>query len=206
MITLKSLKFAIDEQTIFENIALTLLPSSIMLTKGSNGSGKTSLLRMLAGIMPPSDGEILFGREQLPLNNLQKPYCTYIGHQLALSENVIVEDMLCYWAGLFGTKMLVGAAIQYFDLVDILNMRCAQLSQGNKKKLALARLIICPTKLWLLDEVDSNLDQSNLELLLKLIITHADNGGIAVLTSHNDLPLKTAQIIHMDQFQQGLGL
>ena len=73
----------------------------------------------------------------------------------------------------------------YFGLQNILSTRCLELSAGNQKKVALARLIACQSKFWLLDEVDSNLDDEAKKKLMHLIISHADNGGIAFLASHD---------------------
>ena len=88
----------------------------------------------------------------------------------------------------------------YFDLQNILSTRCLELSAGNQKKVALARLIACQSKLWLLDEVDSNLDDEAKKKLMHLIISHADNGGIAFLASHDEPEIKTAQIIDLNDY------
>ncbi|RTK93238.1 MAG: heme ABC exporter ATP-binding protein CcmA [Rickettsiales bacterium] len=202
MLSLQLLGFFIDEKSIFQNISISFLPCSIIHLKGKNGSGKTSLLRMLAGIQSPSSGTITFGKESLPISYLHKPYCTYIGHQLAIKQELTVLQNILYWAKLYDSEMLIGAALSYFQLQDVIDTKCFELSAGNQKKVALARLISCSSKLWLLDEVDTNLDSSNKEILLNLILTHANNGGIVIFASHNDLQFKTAQIINLDDYKE----
>ena len=96
--------------------------------------------------------------------------------------------------------LLVDAAIVYFELQDILSTRCLELSAGTQKKVALARLIACQSKLWLLDEIDSNLDEEAKKKLMHLIISHANNGGIVFLASHNEPEIKTAQIIDLNNY------
>ncbi len=200
MISLYSLSFFIEKKIFFKDISMSFLPSSIVYLQGKNGSGKTSLLRMLAGIQNPSKGNITFGKESLPISYLSKPYCTYIGHNFALKLELTVLENLEFWAKLYKSESLVNAAIIYFSLQDLLNTKCYELSTGNRKKVALARLITCQSKLWLLDEVDSNLDSDNKKLLLNLIITHADNGGFTFIATHELPAIKTAQILNISEY------
>jgi heme exporter protein A len=195
MLSLHSLGFILEDKILFKNISISFLPSSIIYLKGKNGSGKTSLIRMLAGIQPPTQGEITFGKESLSISKLQKPYCTYIGHQLGLKLELTVLENLEFWSKIYNSEELVDAAIVYLNLQSLINKKCYELSAGNRKKIALARLISCQSKLWLLDEVDSNLDEANKDLLLNLIISHADSGGIVFITSHDQPKIKTAQIL-----------
>ena len=200
MITIDSLCFNLEDRCVFKNIMITFLPSAIVLLQGKNGSGKTSLLRMLARIQQPSSGQILFGTKQQPVSFLSKPYCTYIGHNIGVKNELTVLDNIKYWANIFRSETLIGAAIQYFNLHSVLDAKCSHLSEGNKKRVALSRLIVCPSKLWLLDEIDTNLDESNKELLMKLIVTHADNGGLVFLASHTEPPIKTIQTLDLNHY------
>ncbi|MFP3012806.1 MAG: ATP-binding cassette domain-containing protein, partial [Rickettsia sp.] len=92
------------------------------------------------------------------------------------------------------------ASIYYFKLHNILHEKCYKLSAGNQRKVALAKLIACQSNLWLLDEVEANLDQENKELLYNLIILKANNGGVIVATSHSNIDIKTAQIINFKDY------
>jgi heme exporter protein A len=204
MLSLHSLSFILENKTFYQNISMTILPSSIVYIQGKNGSGKTSLLRMLAGIQLPSTGKITFSKNSLPINQLNKPYCTYIGHSFGIKLELTVLENIEFWAKIYNSEQLVNAAIVYFSLQDVVNTKCYELSAGNQKKVALSRLLACRSKLWLLDEVDSNLDSINKELLLNLVISHADNGGIVFITSHNPPEIKSAQILNISEYEGDL--
>lgn len=200
MLSLQSLGFIAQDQKIFQDISMTLLPSSIVYLKGKNGSGKTSLLRMLAGIQKPTKGSITFGKESIPIDKFDKPYCTYIGHKNGLKQELSVIDNLKYWAQLYNAEELVDAAIIYFQLQEHAYKKCYELSAGIQKKVALAKLITCQSKFWLLDEIDTNLDEANKKLLINLIVTQADSGGIVFVSSHNEPEIKTALTINMSDY------
>jgi heme exporter protein A len=200
MLSLQSLEFRIHNQIIFQNLSITFLPSSITYINGKNGSGKTSFLRMLAGIQQPSKGSITYGKNSIPIQQFAKPYCTYIGHKTGLKQELSVLDNLRYWAQIYGSEELIDAAIIYFQLQEYAYKKCYELSAGNQKKVALAKLITCQSKFWLLDEVDTNLDTENKKLLLNLIISQADNGGIIILSSHNIPEIKTATTLKMSDY------
>lgn len=200
MLSLQSLSFIAQDQKIFQDISLTLFPSSIVYLKGKNGSGKTSLLRMLAGIQKPTSGDITYGKESIPINKFDKPFCTYIGHKTGLKQELSVIDNLKYWAQLYNAEELVDAAIIYFQLQEHAYKKCYELSAGNHKKVALAKLITCQSKFWLLDEVDTNLDDANKKLLINLIVSQADSGGIVFISSHNEPEIKTALTINMSDY------
>ena len=201
MITLQSLGLEIGKKILFRDISMTFLPSSIVMIRGQNGAGKTSLLRMMAGLQQPSHGKLLFGTKQHSFELLTKPYCTYIGHKLALKNELTVLDNIKYWASLSKMTMLIAVAIKYFQLDDILDVRSADLSAGMKKKVAMSRLILWPSKLWLLDEIDTNLDATNKELLTRLILSHADNGGCSFIASHDWTPVKTISTLNLNDYQ-----
>lgn len=201
MLSLHSLGLVIEERELYKNISMTFLPSSIVYIQGHNGSGKTSLLRMIAGIQAPSEGKITFSKDSSPMTNLTKPYCTYIGHKFGVKPELTVLENLEVWAKIYNSEELVYASIVYFSLQGLEDTKCYELSAGNQKKVALARLLCCRSKLWLLDEVDSNLDKKNKQLLLNMIVSHADNGGIVFMTSHNALEIKSAHILNISDYQ-----
>jgi heme exporter protein A len=150
-------------------MSITFLPTSIVYIKGGNGTGKTSFLRMLSGIKTPSAGKITYDKKALPISNLEKPYCTYIGHNLAIKPELTVLENISLWARLYNSEILSEAALMYFQLQELADVKCFELSAGNQKKVALARLLVCPSKLWLLDEVDTNLDKANRKILINAV-------------------------------------
>lgn len=200
MISLHSAGLAIEERELFKDISIEFPPSSIIWLKGKNGSGKTALLRSLAGIRSLTSGKITVGTKKVDIGEIPKPYCTYIGHKFAIKPELSVIENLEFWADSYNSAMLIDAAILYFSMQNIMHKKCYELSAGNQKKVALSRLLACPSKLWLLDEVDSNLDEENKKLLINLITIHANNGGITFFASHADPGIKTAQTLDLDKY------
>lgn len=197
MLSLNQLAFRPNDKELFK-ISISLLPSAIVYIKGPNGCGKTTLLRMIAGICSPHDGNITIYDKNI--SDLAKPYCNYIGHNIGLKSEIRVIDYLKFWAQCYDASAAIGSAVHYFNLYDLLGKKCSELSRGNKKKVELAKLLTCPSRLWLLDEVESNLDETNLKLLQNLIITKANTGGIILLSSHMKKQIESAITIDMSDF------
>ncbi|HJD66485.1 MAG TPA: heme ABC exporter ATP-binding protein CcmA [Rickettsia endosymbiont of Bembidion nr. Transversale] len=195
MLSFHQLKFNIYQKQLFDNLSITFLDSAITYIKGANGCGKTSLLRMVAGIMQPSNGNIFY--KNLNINNIAKPYCTYIGHNLGLKLEMTVFENLKFWSEIYNSVETLDAAIHYFKLYDLLDEKCYTLSSGLQKVVALARLIACQSDLWLLDEVETNLSKENRDLLNNLIVMKANSGGIVLLSSHTENHIKSAQILQL---------
>ncbi len=185
MLSLHSIQITVNNITLIKNLSISFLPSSIIHLKGPNGSGKTSLLQVIAGIKLPNNGVITVNKKNIPIINIKKPYCTYIGHNIGIKYNLTVYENLYFWSLIYNTKELLDATIKYFNLLQIMHSKCYELSAGTIKKIALAQLFICYSDLWLLDEIDSNLDQNNRKLLTNIILTKASNGGIILFSSHN---------------------
>lgn len=195
MLSFHQLKFNIYQKQLFDNLSITFLDSAITYIKGANGCGKTSLLRMVAGIMQPSNGNIFY--KNLNINNIAKPYCTYIGHNLGIKLEMTVFENLKFWSEIYNSVETLDAAIHYFKLYDLLDEKCYTLSSGLQKVVALARLIACQSDLWLLDEVETNLSKENRDLLNNLIVMKANSGGIVLLSSHTENHIKSAQILQL---------
>lgn len=195
MLSFHQLKFNIYQKQLFDNLSITFLDSAITYIKGANGCGKTSLLRMVAGIMQPSNGNIFY--KNLNINKIAKPYCTYIGHNLGLKLEMTVFENLKFWSEIYNSVETLDAAIHYFKLYDLLDEKCYTLSSGLQKVVALARLIACQSDLWLLDEVETNLSKENRDLLNNLIVMKANSGGIVLLSSHTENHIKSAQILQL---------
>lgn len=195
MLSFHQLKCSIYQRKLFDNLSITFLNSAITYIKGANGCGKTSLLRMIAGIMQPNSGNIFY--KNLNINNIAKPYCTYIGHNLGLKREMTVVENLKFWSEIYNSVETLDAAIHYFKLYDLLDEKCYTLSSGLQKVVALARLIACQSDLWLLDEVETNLSKDNRDLLHNLIVMKANSGGIVLLSSHTENHIKSAQILQL---------
>jgi heme exporter protein A len=197
MLSLNSVWININKLGLIKDFSITFLPSAVVYLKGENGSGKTSLLRSIAGIQQLSMGYITLGKNNTPIEHFPKPYCTYIGHKTGIKPELNVYENIYFWARLYESTELVSAAIFYFKLEELANTKCYELSAGQKQKVALARLIACPSKLWLLDEVENNLDSESKLLLNNLIISKANSGGIIIASSHNETSINSALVINL---------
>ena len=201
MLSLNSVCINTNKLNLIKDLSVTFLPSSIVYLKGKNGSGKTSLIRSVAGIQQLSLGQITFGKNNTPIEYFPKPYCTYIGHKTGIKPELTVHENIYFWAKTYGSTELVPAAIFYFKLEEFTDTKCYELSAGQKQKVALARLLACFSQLWLLDEVENNLDLDGKQLLNRLIVSKADSGGIIIASSHNETSIKSALTLNIRDYQ-----
>ena len=197
MLSLSSVCINTSESELIKNFSITFLPSSIVYFRGKNGCGKTSLLRAIAGIKGISSGQITFGKNNIILEDLVKPYCVYIGHKTGVKTELTVIENIEFWAKTYNSPELVSAAIFYFKREDYIHTKCYALSAGQKQRVALAKLLACSSPIWLLDEVENNLDTNSRELLNNLIISKANNGGIIIASSHTEPLIKSALVIDL---------
>jgi len=195
MLTCNNLSLNANERFIFSGLSFTLFPGSITYLRGANGSGKSSLLRMIAGIQKPSGGDISLYKYQL--DRIEKPYVNYIGHNTGIKDELTCLENIEIWAKLYDSESMIPAALHYFGLEEMLDIKAYTLSAGNRQKLALSRLLSCSAEIWLLDEVDAHLDEKNRTMLNGAITTKANSGGMIILTSHLESQFKQAIEIEM---------
>lgn len=202
MLSLENLSLDAHHHNILSDLSLSLLPGSIVHLTGYNGCGKTTLLRAIAGITPPSKGVIKLLKTDI--NHIQKPFVTYIAHQHGINMEMTALDNMILWAEITNTTMLLSAAMDYFKFSDLeLEQKCYKLSAGNLQKLSLSRLILWPSILWLLDEFDSNLDKDNRKLIEQLISSKAHGGGIVIFTSHHRLEDGGVLTLNLENYLDG---
>lgn len=197
MLSLTSVCINTNEAELIKNLSITFLPNIIAYFRGKNGCGKTSLLRAIAGIKKVSSGQITFGKNNTPIEEFPKPYCIYIGHKTGVKPELTVIENIEFWAQTYNSPELVSDSIIYFQLEEYIHRKCYTLSAGQQQKVALAKLVACSVQVWLLDEVEHNLDSSSKQLLTKLLISKANNGGIIIASSHNETLIKSALIIDL---------
>lgn len=174
---------------IFRNVNVQLHPGGALVLQGTNGCGKTSLLRMLAGMLEPARGKV----------QVDATAC-YFGHENALSKRSSARANLEFWAKfLDASNESLEKGIQYFRLRPLLPMPVANLSLGQCRRVALVRLYLTPAKMWLLDEPASGLDTQTLESLGTLMASHRESGGMVIAASHVPLPLKDAATLQLDE-------
>ena len=184
------------ERMLFRGLNLGLEPGQIMWLRGANGRGKTSLLRLLAGLASPAAGRI----ERDPQRER-----VYLGHANALKDDLTVTESLRFLSRLHGfdtAPAALAAALQRFGLASRRDAPVRTLSQGQRRRVALARLCLAPPRsLWLLDEPFDALDVEGVAALNLLLSEHAARGGSVLLTSHLllTLPSPTPITLQLDE-------
>jgi heme exporter protein A len=179
------------DRLLFSNVGFSLTPGTFLQLTGPNGSGKTSLLRILCALLMPDSGEIRWQGTQI--RSLGEEYCrsfTYIGHRTAGKEELSSLENLRISSGLTGTEITSAEAqkaLARLGLAGRENLPARFLSEGQRRRSALARLITCNTKLWLLDEVLASLDHSAGTVIESMIGEHLNKGGIAIVATHQEL-------------------
>lgn len=178
---------------LFENVDCELTAGQWLYVAGANGVGKTSLLRMVCGLATIESGDILWNNT--PIHSQSEAYrqdLCYLGHLNALQESMTVDENLAFRAALGGiapdpTK--TNEVLGRFGLRGRGKHLVRHLSQGQKRRVALSRLALSPARLWVLDEPYVAMDEAGVQLLADLIAQHLSEGGLAVLTSHQRVPI-----------------
>ena len=182
MLSISELSFERYFDRVFEPVSFDLSAGSLLLITGSNGCGKTTLLRLLAGLLEPSEGTIHC--QEHPL---------YAGHNPAIKDDLSVEENIRFWMHFMGTRKtdlgdeLCKQVIEEIGLTPVSQQEGRTLSAGQRKRCSLARLLFCDEALWLLDEPYSNLDRDGIEMLDRILKDHLDAGGSCVMTTHGSL-------------------
>ena len=182
--------------TVIDNISFELSSGQIGLISGSNGSGKTSLLRMVAGLIPLTSGNLLFS-PSIDQNSEHSDGLFLLGHSLAIKDDISPEEDIKFWSSLLGRGYHEDVLLMV-GLSNLKKIPCKYLSQGQKQRLGIARLIASNKSLWLLDEPTSSLDKTASLLLKEIIEKHTKSGGIALISSHIDFLDKTDIKIDLD--------
>jgi heme exporter protein A len=181
------------DRRLFSGLDFSLSPGTFVQLTGANGSGKTSLLRILCGLLAPAEGEIHW--QGANIRSLAEEYVTavtYMGHrpgvkdELTAVENLRVSNAL---NGVDVSRQDAVNALQRMGLTGRESLPARFLSEGQRRRVALARLLVCGTRLWLLDEVMTSLDKGAVELVRSLIEEHLQRGGIAIVATHQELEL-----------------
>jgi heme exporter protein A len=186
------------DRRLFRELSISLAPGRLLRVEGANGSGKTSLLRLLAGLALPAAGEVRWqGRAIRGQREAYAQALFYLGHlgglkdELTPLENLRIEADLC---GLPAPEAALTAALDHWGLARQAALPLRVLSAGQKRRAALARLNLTTAPLWILDEPFNALDVDAVAALGRQIEAHLARGGLAVVTSHMALPIAPAQM------------
>jgi len=182
------------ERRLFQGLNLTLQPGQVVWLRGRNGRGKTTLLRMLAGLSPAAHGQItLLGQAIAEAPPESRSQLGYIAHANALKEDLTAAEALSFLASLSGHAALTAdvlAALKQLGIASRAQAPVRTLSQGQRRRVTLGRLALpAQPKVWLLDEPFDALDDRGIDVLNRLLAEHAARGGAVLLTSHQALSL-----------------
>lgn len=182
------------DRTLFRGLDMALAPGSVTWLRGRNGRGKTSLLRLLAGLSTPMSGEIrVAGRTLREGGPAWRRHWVYIGHQNALKDDLSATEALRFLARLHGLPAddtLIAHALKRMGVANRQHAPVRTLSQGQRRRVALSRLVLAMgAPVWLLDEPFDALDTDGIAALNGVIASHAAGGGCVLLTSHQPLTL-----------------
>ena len=167
---------------LFSGVGFSLSGGEALMVTGRNGSGKSSLLRLIAGLLRPQAGRIDLDGGDPELTIGEQAH--YLGHQDALKPSLSVMENLEFWSAWLGGTGDVRAALRAVGLETLSRLPASYLSAGQKRRLSLARLVAIPRPVWLLDEPSSALDAPAQATLLSLMREHLGKGGIIVAATH----------------------
>jgi heme exporter protein A len=200
MLVVENIDCALSERLIFKGLGFCLQPGALLLLKGANGSGKTSLIRVLSGQLPAASGQVTWEGKPIHNNADFKRDLMLVGHKSAVKLDATVAENLSFWGRMYGTEALVGAAMRFYNLEKFKDTPAHELSAGWQRRVALARLIVVPCKLWLLDEPTNFLDEEAVILTAALIETRVTQGGIVIAASHSMNSAVASHTLTMEDF------
>jgi len=198
-LNIKNLACWRNDQVLFNNLNLSLSPANVLFLQGENGSGKTSLLRILCGFRLADEGDIFWDSKSVLSNYEYFQNISYVGHKNGIKDELTVEENLNLMRSMATASDIqtenVLKQIGLFKRADVLTR---QLSAGQKRKLALARLMMTENSFWVLDEPFTSLDTATVEFFELLIKKHVTRGGMLILTSHHEIDLSGLSVNHLN--------
>jgi heme exporter protein A len=187
------------ERRLFSDLTVNVEPGTLLAVVGENGSGKTSLLRIFSSLLPPEEGSILWDGEDIhQLKELYSGQLTYIGHLNGIKDDLTpVENVMSAMtlAGEVCSRIGAQEALEGIGLKRLIHRLPSKvLSQGQKRRVALARLWLSTRPLWLLDEPFTSLDAASTSAVTQRLHAHLQRGGLAVIVTHQEVELPAERV------------
>jgi heme exporter protein A len=183
---------------LFTGLSFTVEPGQVLVVTGANGTGKTTMLRMLAGLSSPEAGEIRWnGTAVAPFDPVLRAATAFAGHHIALKDELTAEENLASLVEVAGERPSpedIRGALDSVALARQRTLPARVLSQGQRRRIGLARLTLVRRPLWILDEPVTALDAAGTALLAQLVAAHAESGGLAIAATHTSLGLPEARV------------
>jgi len=185
-----------DDRVLFDQLNITLNDGQILLVEGQNGSGKTSLLRILTGLNLPESGDVLW--QGSPISEVGSEYyeqVNYVGHHDGIKRDLTcLENLRLVQAMGKPMPIELDDALEKVNLLRFGDNFVATLSAGQKRRLALARLVVTEARLWIMDEPFTSLDKASMAMFQRMFEQHLEQGGVIVMTSHHDIEMPDSDV------------
>lgn len=202
MLKVSSLECVRGDRCLFQGVDFSLEPGELLHLHGHNGSGKTTLLRTLSNLVMPASGEISWGGESISeLGEEYTEHLLYIGHKNAIKDDLTGLENLMISSVLDGYPVAESRAWEALERIGLRgfeDLPTKVLSQGQKRRVALSRLLVTRARLWILDEPFVALDKAAVTLLQDVIRQHVADGGMVILTTHQDVELTTGTVKQLE--------
>ena len=188
---------------VFANLSFALQPGNALVLRGPNGSGKSTLLRLMAGLIQPLEGQIQWSDSDAGITDdpdLHYGRTHYVGHADAVKPVLTVTENVAFWARLRSPQSDVAGAIDKLGIAPLADVPGQFLSDGQKRRVNLARILAVPANLWLLDEPATALDVDAIAALCDAIAEHRAAGGMVVASTHQNLALTDHAVLHLSDY------